>query len=96
MGEDGQSVLNANPNGRSVSGPGHGKARDHDWGYLMVRTRSRFHSRVLGRLGAGSRWGFPGGSDGKEAACLLETGIRSLGREDPLEKGMATHSSILA
>ena len=25
-----------------------------------------------------------------------ETWIRSLGREDPLEKGMATHSSILA
>ena len=28
--------------------------------------------------------------------CLQETHIRSLGREDPLEKGMATHSSILA
>ena len=25
-----------------------------------------------------------------------ETRIRSLGQEDPLEKGMATHSSILA
>ena len=25
-----------------------------------------------------------------------ETWIQSLGREDPLEKGMATHSSILA
>ena len=28
--------------------------------------------------------------------AMLETQIRSLGREDPLEKGMATHSSILA
>ena len=31
--------------------------------------------------------------------CLLtmwEIQVRSLGREDPLEKGMATHSSILA
>ena len=27
---------------------------------------------------------------------LRETWVRSLGREDPLEKGMATHSSILA
>ena len=36
--------------------------------------------------------GFAGGSDGKEAAYQ----IQSLGREDPLEKGMATHSSILA
>ena len=25
-----------------------------------------------------------------------ETGVQSLGREDPLEEGMATHSSILA
>ena len=27
---------------------------------------------------------------------IQETSIRSLGWEDPLEKGMATHSSILA
>jgi len=25
-----------------------------------------------------------------------EMGVQSLGREDPLEEGMATHSSILA
>ena len=38
--------------------------------------------------------GFPGGSDGKESAC--KTWVSSLSKEDPLEKGMATHSSILA
>ena len=27
---------------------------------------------------------------------MSETWVRSLGREDPLEEGMATHSSILA
>ena len=27
---------------------------------------------------------------------MQETWVPSLGREDPLEKGMATHSSILA
>ena len=27
---------------------------------------------------------------------MQETGIRFLGREDPLEQGMAAHSSILA
>ena len=27
---------------------------------------------------------------------MQETGVRSLGLEDPLEEGMATHSSILA
>ena len=28
--------------------------------------------------------------------AMLETRVQSLGQEDPLEKGMATHSSILA
>ena len=40
--------------------------------------------------------GFPGGSDGKESACNAGDQVRSLGQEDPLEKGMATQSSILA
>ena len=40
--------------------------------------------------------GFPGGSDGKESACNLETWVQYLGQEDPLEKETATHSSILA
>ena len=39
--------------------------------------------------------GFSGGSDSKESASVQETGVWSLGWEDPLEKGMATHSSIL-
>ena len=29
-------------------------------------------------------------------AAMQETQVRSLGWEDPLEEGMATHSSILA
>ena len=41
-------------------------------------------------------WGFPGGSDGKESACNVEDPGQSLGLEDPLEKGMANHSTILA
>ena len=32
----------------------------------------------------------------KNMPAMRETWIRSLGREDPLEKGKATHSSILA
>ena len=44
--------------------------------------------------------GFPGGAGGKEPTrqCRRHKkhGVRSLGWEDPLEKGMATHSSILA
>ena len=31
----------------------------------------------------------------KYLSAIQETGVRSLGQEDPLEKGIATHSSIL-
>ena len=40
--------------------------------------------------------GFPGGSDSKESAAMHETQLQSLGQEEPLEKEIATHSSILA
>ena len=39
--------------------------------------------------------GFPCGSAGKVSACNAGDLIWSLGWEDPLEKGKATHSSIL-
>ena len=39
---------------------------------------------------------FSSGSDGKESACSAGDLGQSLGWEDPLEEGMATHSSILA
>ena len=39
---------------------------------------------------------FPGRSVGKEFPAVQETQVLSLGREDPLEEEMATHSSILA
>ena len=32
----------------------------------------------------------------KNLPAMQETRVQSLGREDPLEKGMAMHSSILA
>ena len=34
--------------------------------------------------------------DSKESACNVGDRVQSLGREDPLQKGMATNSSILA
>ena len=52
----------------------------------MLHKRSRFLSE------SESHQGFPGGSDGKESTC----NAGDLGREDPLEKEMATHSSTLA
>ena len=40
--------------------------------------------------------GFPGGSDSNESACNVGDQVWSLDWEDLLEKGMATHSSILS
>ena len=60
-------------------------------------TASRFMGQ-MGNLGALMQESFPGSSDAKAAACYgcRETWVRLPGREDPLEKEMATHSSILA
>ena len=41
-------------------------------------------------------WGFPSGSDSKKPACDVGYLVQSLDWEDPLKKGMATQSSILA
>ena len=60
----------------------------------------------MGMLG-GEAEGEAGNKDGRKSIFLVaqtvrnlhamwETRIRSLGWEDPLEKGMATHSSMLA
>ena len=41
-------------------------------------------------------WGFPVGSVPKNHLPIQETWVQPLSQEDPLEKEMATHSSILA
>ena len=65
--------------------------------------RGAWHSKVqLVRIHYGlnnaslASVGFPGVSEGKESAGMQKTQVRSIAREDPLEKGIATHSSILA
>ena len=40
--------------------------------------------------------GFPRWFSGKESSCNEETQVQSLDQEDPLEKEMATHCSVLA
>ena len=48
-------------------------------------------------IGGGvSIMGFPGSPDSKNLPAMQDMQIWSLGQKDPLEKGMATHSSILA
>ena len=48
---------------------------------------------MLGHMAVPS---FPGGSVVKNPCAVQETQVQSLGQEDPLEKGMVTHSSIFA
>ena len=48
---------------------------------------------IAGNCGFG---GFPHGSVVKHPPAMQEMLVRSLGGEDPLEEGVATHSSILA
>ena len=40
--------------------------------------------------------GLPRWLSGKNSPVVQQTWVQSLGQEDPLEEGMATHSSILA
>ena len=40
--------------------------------------------------------GLPSDSAVKNPPAMQETQVQPLGQEDPLEEGMATHSSILA
>ena len=55
----------------------------------MKNAQRIFPNGIMGR-------GFPSVSDGKESAFNEGDRVSSLGWEDPLEKGMAPHSSILA
>ena len=58
------------------------------FGHLMRRVDSLEKTLMLGSLLVAQRL--------KRLPAMQETWVRSLGWEDPLEKEMATHSSILA
>ena len=47
-------------------------------------------------LGLWGLWAFVVAQLVKKSPAMRETWVRSLGWEDPLEKGKATHSSVLA
>ena len=66
----------------------------------LKRRRPRFHPWV-GKIPWRREWLpslgiFPVAQMVKNLFAMQETQVQSLGREDPLEKGMAIHSSILA
>ena len=54
------------------------------------------HSTAGLQLHYGSPWGSLVAQLVKNPPAMQDTLVRSLGGEDPLEKGKATHSSILA
>ena len=70
-----------------------GRAKGQARGASLPLTRSDDLPRMLLRVRA------PSSLSGKETPAvqeLQETGVPSLGQEDPLEEGVATHSSVLA
>ena len=63
----------------------------------MGMSLSKLWELVTGRPGVLQSMGLlPGGSDGKESACSARDLGSILVWEDPLEKAVATHSSIRA
>ena len=61
------------------------------------RPRGRTHVSYVSCITSGlftcrAILGLPSGSDGKESACNAGDQVWSLGQEDPLKKGMATHT----
>ena len=70
--------------------------------WIFQCSQIRFHVKILGKKHKNLYYrlwenvGFPGGSDIENMPVMQETWVQFLGWEDSLEKGMATHSSILA
>ena len=58
----------------------------HFFSFLKISLRTQYRYFLC----------FPCGSDSKESPAVQETWVQSLGWEDPLEEGIATHSSTLA
>ena len=56
-----------------------------------IKMTNRYHFTLISMVRVLPRW-----HSGKEYTGDSEIWVRSLGREDPLEKEMATHPSILA
>ena len=66
------------------------------WHNITLCQKRALERHCRRKRGLFSGWGIPGGSMVKHPPAIQETQVLSLGREDPLEEGMATPSSILA
>ena len=65
-------------------------------GLQETRDATQEESGVLGLPSFKPKQNFPGDSVVKTPPAMQEMWVLSLGQEDPLEEGTATHSSILA
>ena len=63
---------------------------------MLVSLRFRFLLSASVKILLSLEQGFPMAQLVKNPPAMRETWVQSLGWEDPLEKGKATHSSILA
>ena len=59
---------------------------NHIWNIVVIVSGGQQNSSVKNK----------GAQKVKNLLAMQDTWVQSLGQEDPLEKGMATHSSILA
>ena len=63
---------------------------------VIVRIEHSINIKRMENCILNQRKGFPGGSVVKNPTSVQGTWVGSLSQEDPLEKKMATHSTILA
>ena len=61
--------------------------------WVIIQQNIQFHAQIVPHLAIDC---FLGGSGSKDSPAMQETWVWSLGWEDPLEKEMSTHSSVLA
>ena len=74
------------------SGKSHGQRSLEGYSHGVAKGQTQLSDRMTIVL-----YSFPGGSHGKEEyASMQEIRVQTLGQEDPVEKEMATHSSVLA
>ena len=66
------------------------------WVANTVYTHTHTHTHIYIYIYIYCYMGFPGDWVVRNLPAMQETWVQSLGQEDPLEKGMKTHSSILA
>ena len=88
-----EALLVSEAQGLNVEWYTKAEAAIHEWTSEGIFSSLKAHNLKVHMLGD---LGFPSASAVKNLPSMQETWVQSLDREDPLEKGMSTHSSIPA